>query len=862
MFFMHVWGQIKVEVKKYRYAYRYFFSKVGTNVMNDEMPYTRIGRFSGKCIPYGLVVRFTYSSPYSVFVYWLQVFCDMLYTYQADLMVSASAGGGTTGGQASGGGDGRQETMASPGTSSRRKQPGTPIDEEQRRQKKKTKVTAAVELAPKSAEEKEREELWATLERIAQDKKIDEIPFNLPLTCMDRPPVDGDDGSRSYEIREPNDLHVRLLMASMLKNPVGDHIPFAGVIDPKQCSKIEDVDIAKLKRGGYNVWIVGGGHSREARQRLMLQHPNVLHFQRNLCFVYVGLTAKEARKVGHTHNFIAGYHKDLTNIEKWRCWRQVYERLGCKKTYETKKACLEENGVRITDHTQISKYDPQLQICMRGDVLWKLQNEVFMMWEQGQVKGEKFKRGHGAKNITPDDVEDDTAEETQQGSKAGKAGKKMGRPKKKEKTSFSATRMALEAFNPRMLITSDNKIVAEPAEIPVGPFVQMGGLLEDSVIPVLMKVRTGDMSLDDLERELKIMKKRDRAAMAFCRGVGVGTWEEAKALYPVHSQELFISQYYYEFEKITRGGRVPPGMSTLVTRALEWRENEDAKKKDHGRDKDPEVGLENLYQDWTDVSDDDSFGKVMVLECDVREMASKFKTRKAFALAMFDFPYGYDVPGAANDDRPFSRVDVVGALENFVSMTSSSTWTVVAFCSRQMTNDVEEAFGLFCNAGIECLVWVKPNVHNAGTMRYISAYEHCVVGWYSESGKKEPSQWVFGQDDDRLNVLVHPAVTKKYVFATDGKILCPYQKPVSLYNYFITRFSPQQSYILDGCSGSGTGAVAGVMLGRNVLVVEMDSRCVSGIRAHLASDIEADAKAEVQIDDRGKARITTDISPH
>jgi DNA modification methylase len=117
-----------------------------------------------------------------------------------------------------------------------------------------------------------------------------------------------------------------------------------------------------------------------------------------------------------------------------------------------------------------------------------------------------------------------------------------------------------------------------------------------------------------------------------------------------------------------------------------------------------------------------------------------------------------------------------------------------------------------------------------------------------------------GPDDDRVNVLVHPAVTKKFVFAADGNVLCPYQKPISLYKYLISRFSPQDSYILDGCSGSGTGAVAGVLSGRNVLVVEMDSRCVSGIRARLASNIIDEAAGEVQLDERGKPKPTTDIA--
>ncbi|GBG85145.1 hypothetical protein CBR_g39711 [Chara braunii] len=197
-------------------------------------------------------------------------------------------------------------------------------------------------------------------------KKLGDKSISLPMSCMTRPPVDTRDGRRSSEIREPREYQVRVLMTSMERAPCGDHLPFAGMIDPSQCTSVDQVDKEKLREGGYTVWLIGGGHSREPRSRLMLKHPTVDFYKRYTCYVYVGLTVEEVILVGHEHNHAAGFHKQLTFVQRMRCWRQTFEKLGSDKTLEVKKACLEAFGLKATCWDQVSNWDPQLQICMRG----------------------------------------------------------------------------------------------------------------------------------------------------------------------------------------------------------------------------------------------------------------------------------------------------------------------------------------------------------------------------------------------------------------------------------------------------------------------------------------------------------------
>ena len=57
---------------------------------------------------------------------------------------------------------------------------------------------------------------------------------------------------------------------------------------------------------------------------------------------------------------------------------------------------------------------------------------------------------------------------------------------------------------------------------------------------------------------------------------------------------------------------------------------------------------------------------------------------------------------------------------------------------------------------------------------------------------------------------------------SEGKVVHPTQKPVSLCEYFIKTYSNEGDIILDNCMGSGSTGVACINLNRNFIGIEMD----------------------------------------
>ncbi|GBG86908.1 hypothetical protein CBR_g44364 [Chara braunii] len=580
--------------------------------------------------------------------------------------------------------------------------------------------------------------------------------LSLPMSCMDRPPVDTADGRRSREVRFPAEYHVTVLMASMERAPCGDHLPWVGMIDPAECTSVDQVDLQKLRSGGYTIWILGAGHCREARSRLMVKHPQVDFYKRNVYYVYVGLTVEESLLIGHEHNNAAGYHKKLTFVQRMRCWRDVFERLGCEKTNEAKKPCLEALGIPTFSWNYIGPLDLQLQICMKGPEVWGLLSDIFTLWEQAKIKAVKMKKG--------------------------------------------------------------------------------------------VEVKSGVLSLDEMNNKFTLLKIRQRTVTAFVKGVGADSWEAAKKEFPVHTQEAMLSQYYGLYERNVK--ETPIAMQLYIAKALNYKDKLRLSQQEEqtAATQDPE----GLLTNWTAFEGEGYKGTVKVAHCDMLQLPEKVQDRLPFTLCIMDFPCGYNAEDSMDDEEPFRKPQIEASIASFKKITCAPYWVIAGFCSSNMLTDVKSTFSSACNCGVEEGIWVAPNVSTSARLKLTNCWQHCIIGFHSESGCREPIQFQFIDSDTRMTCWNHNAVVRKYTFAANNEILCPYQKPISLYEWLIKKFSdPNDSYIVDAFSGSGTGAFATLLSKRHVLVVENDLRCVRGIRARLVGRgfVETAAK---EIDTRGR----------
>ena len=90
----------------------------------------------------------------------------------------------------------------------------------------------------------------------------------------------------------------------------------------------------------------------------------------------------------------------MSSIERIRFFH--YEYLDALKQYGSKlnpglrRHCLNEVGIVTDDTTKsegLRKYEPWFQLAFRDGNVWDLQDMIFTMWENKEVKGQKIKKG-------------------------------------------------------------------------------------------------------------------------------------------------------------------------------------------------------------------------------------------------------------------------------------------------------------------------------------------------------------------------------------------------------------------------------------------------------------------------------------
>ena len=222
--------------------------------------------------------------------------------------------------------------------------------------------------------------------------------FTLPITLVNRPPLDPVSGRRPLEIREPHNLHVQNLKKKMKINPHATVVPFLVMVDPQQCAAINDFDISNPEK--YQYFVIGGSHSAEARRQLVQEHPTTYFFKYAECKIYVGLTVDEAKLLAWDHNNDNDYRQKMSSIERIRFFH--YEYLDALRSFGQRlhpglrRQCLNEVGIVIDDTVKsdgLRKYEPWFQLAFRDGIVWDLQDKIFTMWEAKEVKGQKVKKG-------------------------------------------------------------------------------------------------------------------------------------------------------------------------------------------------------------------------------------------------------------------------------------------------------------------------------------------------------------------------------------------------------------------------------------------------------------------------------------
>ena len=121
-------------------------------------------------------------------------------------------------------------------------------------------------------------------ENIVKTKHCKGQLFHLPITSIQRPPIDPLTGRRPLEIREPHVVHVQNLKSKMKINPHATVVPFLVMVDQEQCPTVADFNYSFAD--DYTYYVIGGSHSTETRRQLVKEYPLTPFFKYPKCKVY------------------------------------------------------------------------------------------------------------------------------------------------------------------------------------------------------------------------------------------------------------------------------------------------------------------------------------------------------------------------------------------------------------------------------------------------------------------------------------------------------------------------------------------------------------------------------------------------
>ena len=89
----------------------------------------------------------------------------------------------------------------------------------------------------------------------------------------------------------------------------------------------------------------------------------------------------------------------MSSIECIRFFHHEYldekTKFGAKLYPALRRQCLHEVGIVVDDAVKsdgIRKYEPWFQLAFRDGGVWDLQDQIFTMWENKEVKGQRQKK--------------------------------------------------------------------------------------------------------------------------------------------------------------------------------------------------------------------------------------------------------------------------------------------------------------------------------------------------------------------------------------------------------------------------------------------------------------------------------------
>ncbi|XP_071855072.1 uncharacterized protein [Apostichopus japonicus] len=326
--------------------------------------------------------------------------------------------------------------------------------------------------------------------------------------------------------------------------------------------------------------------------------------------------------------------------------------------------------------------------------------------------------------------------------------------------------------------------------------VSLPSLPSTAAKQVLSEVRDGTMTLPDLQKETKLLVKLQSVQRMFVDLMGIKSWEEATQQYPRAATREAL-EHFCRFNLRS----TPPELKSFCQQLK------------------LEASME--LQCFKSIN-----GAVCYpLLCDARELDSETLLEEVpcftgATLVILDKPQDWQWTDVKTLANAITSVNIHYGIDNFTLAVISPV--------RDMC-DVEKAIveTRHFNEPVSAFYMVDDH-SNSNQNQLIDCVGSITIAM---RGLKRPVSWKAGH---HRNCII---VQKDLAFFHDGVPIDKNQKPIGLFQELVSALTYPKEWILDVCSGTGTGCLAALKEGRNVVGLESNKKMLEAITMRLSTQI-------------------------
>lgn len=329
------------------------------------------------------------------------------------------------------------------------------------------------------------------------------------------------------------------------------------------------------------------------------------------------------------------------------------------------------------------------------------------------------------------------------------------------------------------------------AELPVLPPVASQRLLQSLI--------NAEITIAEFQKEAKVLQKLQTVQQMFLDLMGLTNWQEATQLFPLHTTREMLEHF------TTLSLRRIPEKLKMFCRRL----------RAHA-----EGGTSEAFEG--------AMGSIGIsIECDALDMSEDMLGRDCpdfpgADLVILDMPKEWEKAEIKSFLNAMTSININKQLEHF---------TVVILCSTQSVADVSQ--GVRETQHFEEPMPAFFVVPCGNQSQNLSS---CVNGMVLARRKAATSLhekivWKDGTSDNYLITEVD------LLFHHEGVIVDEGQKPLGLYQELVLALTIPGQWVLDVCSGTGTGMIAALREGRNVLAVDKEKQMMALMEMRVSKEV-------------------------